>query len=43
MGMKRGFLAVLLGATVLFAVACNSKTDEKEAIRAGVILSLIHI
>jgi hypothetical protein len=39
-GMKRGFLAALLGITVLFAVACKSKTDEKEAIRAGVIKHL---
>jgi hypothetical protein len=38
--MKRGFLAALLGAMVLFAVACKSKTDEKEAIRAGVIKHL---
>jgi hypothetical protein len=37
MGMKRRLLAALLGALVLFAVACKSKTDEKEAIRAGVI------
>ena len=40
MGMKRGFLAVLLCAMVLFAVACKPKTDEKEAIRAGVIKHL---
>jgi hypothetical protein len=40
MGMKRGFLAALLGVAVLFAVACKSKTDEKEAIRAGVIKHL---
>ena len=38
--MKRGFLTVALGAMVLFAVACKSKTDEKEAIRAGVIKHL---
>ena len=38
--MKRGFLAALLGLAVLFAVACKSKTDEKEAIRAGVIKHL---
>lgn len=38
--MKRGFLAALLVAMVLFAVACKSKTDEKEAIRAGVIKHL---
>jgi len=40
MGMKRGFLAALLGAMVLFAVACKSNTDEKEGIRAGVIKHL---
>jgi len=40
MGMKRGLLAALLGVTVLFAVACKSRTDEKEAIRAGVIKHL---
>jgi hypothetical protein len=38
--MKRGILATLLGAMVLFAVACKSKTDEKEAIREGVIKHL---
>ena len=38
--MKRGFLAALLGVIALFAVACKSKTDEKEAIRAGVIKHL---
>lgn len=38
--MKRGILASLLGATLLFTVACKSKTDEKEAIRAGVIKHL---
>jgi len=38
--MKRGVLAVLLGAMALFAVACKSKTGEKEAIRAGVIKHL---
>jgi hypothetical protein len=38
--MKRGFLAALLGAVVLFGVACKSKTDETEAIRAGVIKHL---
>jgi hypothetical protein len=40
MGMKRGILAALLGATMLFAVACKSKNDEKETIRAGVIKHL---
>jgi hypothetical protein len=38
--MKRGILATLLGAMVLFAVACKSKSDEKEAIREGVIKHL---
>jgi hypothetical protein len=38
--MKRGFLAALLGVAVLFSVACKSKTDDKEAIRAGVIKHL---
>ena len=38
--MKRGFLAVLLGAMVVFAVACKSRTDQNEAIRAGVIKHL---
>ena len=41
MGMKRGFLAALIGAVMLFAVACNSKTDDREAIRAGVIKHLV--
>jgi hypothetical protein len=38
--MKRGILAALLVATGFFAVACKPKTDEKEAIRAGVIKHL---
>jgi len=38
--MKRGFLAALLAAVVLFGVACKSNTDDKEAIRAGVIKHL---
>ena len=38
--MKRGILAALLGATLLFAVACKSKTDENEGIRQGVIKHL---
>ncbi len=38
--MKRGFLAVLLGAMVLFGVGCKPRGDEKEAIRAGVIKHL---
>jgi hypothetical protein len=39
-GMRRGILAALLGASILFTVACNSKTSEKAAIRAGVIKHL---
>jgi hypothetical protein len=38
--MRRGFLAALLGATLLFVFACKSKNDDKEAIRAGVIKHL---
>ena len=38
--MRRGILATFLGAMLLFVVACKSKTDEKEAIRAGVIKHL---
>lgn len=38
--MKRGLLATLLGATLLFAAACKSKNDDKEAIRAGVVKHL---
>jgi len=38
--MKRGILATLLGATLLFTVACKSKTDENEAIRQGVMKHL---
>ena len=38
--MKRGILATLLAATLLFTVACKSKTDENEAIRQGVIKHL---
>ena len=41
--MKRGILAVLLVVTVLFAVACKSKTGEKEAIRSGVIKHLTEL
>jgi hypothetical protein len=39
-GMKRGILATLLVAILIFAVACKPKTDEKEYIRAGVIKHL---
>ena len=38
--MKRGLLAALLGATLLFTFACKSKSDDKEAIRAGVVKHL---
>jgi len=38
--MKRGFLAVLLGAMILFTFGCKPKGDEKEAIRGGVIKHL---
>ena len=38
--MRRGLLATLLGAILLFAGACKSKNDDKEAIRAGVIKHL---
>jgi hypothetical protein len=40
MGMKRGFLAVPLGAMILFTFGCKPKGDEKEAIRVGVIKHL---
>ena len=35
--MNRAFLAALLGASLLFAGACKSKVDDKEAIRSGII------
>ncbi|MFI5097371.1 MAG: hypothetical protein ACHQT6_05295 [Candidatus Acidiferrales bacterium] len=35
--MNRAFLAALLGATLLFAGACKSKVDDKEAIRSGIV------
>ena len=35
--MNRAFLAALLGTFVLFAGGCKSKTDNKDAIRDGVI------
>ena len=38
--MKRGVLATFLAVTVLFGVGCKSKTDDKEAIRAGVVKHL---
>lgn len=38
--MKRGLLATLLGATLLFVFACKSQSDDKEGIRAGVIKHL---
>jgi hypothetical protein len=40
MGMKRGILATLLGAALAFTVACQSKSDDNEAIRQGVIKHL---
>jgi len=38
--MKRGILAALLGAALLWTAACKSKTDENEGIRQGVIKHL---
>ena len=38
--MKRGLLATLLGVTLLFTFACKSNSDDKEAIRAGVVKHL---
>jgi hypothetical protein len=38
--MKRGILATLLGATLFFVVACKQKTNDKDAIRAGVLKHL---
>jgi hypothetical protein len=35
--MNRAFFTSLLGALLLFAGACKSKTDNKDAIRAGVV------
>jgi len=35
--MNRAFLIGLLGALLLFTGACKSKTDSKDAIRAGVV------
>ena len=35
--MYRAFLATLLGALLLLAGACKSKTDNKDAIRDGVV------
>src|SRR5215469_3906382 len=40
-GMKRALLASLLGVALVFASACKSKTDENEAIRAGVMKHLV--
>jgi hypothetical protein len=39
-GMKRALLASLLGVALLLVAACKSKTDENEAIRAGVVKHL---
>ena len=43
--MNRGFLAALLGATLLFTGACKStsKPSDKDAIRAGVINYLVSL
>jgi hypothetical protein len=41
--MIRGILASLLTATLLFSVACKSKIDDKEAIKAGVIKHLASV
>ena len=38
--MNRRMLTGFLGALLLFTVACKSKPDEKEAIRAGVLKHL---
>jgi hypothetical protein len=38
--MKRGILATLLGAALLFAAACKSKPNDNEAIRQGVMKHL---
>jgi hypothetical protein len=38
--MNRAILASFLGIALLFAGACKTKTDEKEAIRAGVVKHL---
>src|SRR5215472_4329231 len=35
--MKRAFLTSLLGALLLLTGACKSRTDSKDAIRAGVV------
>lgn len=35
--MNRAILTTLLGALLLFTSACKSKTDSKDAIRAGVM------
>ena len=35
--MNRAFLATILGALLLFSGACKSKTDNKDAIRDGVM------
>ena len=39
--MKRALFASLLGVALVFASACKSKTDENEAIRAGVMKHLV--
>jgi len=39
--MKRGILASVLGAALLFTAACKAKHDDKEAIRAGIVKHLV--
>jgi hypothetical protein len=39
-GMKRVFLASLLSVALLYISACKSKSDEREAIRRGVVQHL---
>ena len=41
--MIRGILASWLGVALLFSVACKSKPDDKEAIKAGVIKHLASV
>jgi hypothetical protein len=38
--MNRPFLATILGALLLFTAACKSKTNDKDAIRNGVLKHL---
>src|SRR5208283_4136697 len=41
--MIRGILASLLGVVLVFTVACKSKPDDREAIKAGVIKHLVAV